>query len=144
MSKNLLLEIGTEEMPANIMSGVVDQLKALAASQFEAHRIAAENITIYATPRRLAVLVKDAADRQPDEEVKKRGPSVKAAFDADGNPTRAAQGFARGQHIDPSELVKEGEYTWAHVVHAGKKVEDVLPELFLSLITGLKIGRAHV
>ena len=99
MSKNLLLEIGTEEMPANIMSGVVDQLKALAASQFEAHRIAAENITIYATPRRLAVLVKGAADRQPDEEVKKRGPSIKAAFDADGNPTRAAQGFARGQHL---------------------------------------------
>lgn len=142
MSKNLLLEIGTEEMPANIMSGVVDQLKALAASQFEAHRIAAENITIYATPRRLAVLVKGAADRQPDEEVKKRGPSVKAAFDADGNPTRAAQGFARGQHIDPSELVKEGEYTWAHVVHAGKKVEDVLPELFLSLITGLNFTRS--
>lgn len=142
MSKNLLLEIGTEEMPANIMSGVVDQLKALAASQFEAHRIAAESITIYATPRRLAVLVKDAADRQPDEEVKKRGPSVKAAFDADGNPTRAAQGFARGQHIDPSELVKEGEYTWAHVVHAGKKVEEVLPELFLSLITGLNFTRS--
>lgn len=142
MSKNLLLEIGTEEMPANIMSSVVDQLKALAASQFEAHRIAAESITIYATPRRLAVLVKDAADRQPDEEVKKRGPSVKAAFDADGNPTRAAQGFARGQHIDPSELVKEGEYTWAHVVHAGKKVEDVLPELFLSLITGLNFTRS--
>ena len=142
MSKNLLLEIGTEEMPANIMSGVVDQLKALAASQFEAHRIAAESITIYATPRRLAVLVKDAADRQPDEEVKKRGPSVKAAFDADGNPTRAAQGFARGQHIDPSELVKEGEYTWAHVVHVGKKVEDVLPELFLSLITGLNFTRS--
>ena len=142
MSKNLLLEIGTEEMPANIMSGVVDQLKALAASQFEAHRIAAENITIYATPRRLAVLVKGAADRQPDEEVKKRGPSIKAAFDADGNPTRAAQGFARGQHIDPSELVKEGEYTWAHVVHAGKKVEDVLPELFLSLITGLNFTRS--
>ena len=142
MSKNLLLEIGTEEMPANIMSGVVDQLKALAASRFEAHRIAAESITIYATPRRLAVLVKDAADRQPDEEVKKRGPSIKAAFDADGNPTRAAQGFARGQHIDPSELVKEGEYTWAHVVHAGKKVEDVLPELFLSLITGLNFTRS--
>ena len=142
MSKNLLLEIGTEEMPANIMSGVVDQLKALAASQFEDYRIAAENITIYATPRRLAVLVKDAADRQPDEEVKKRGPSIKAAFDADGNPTRAAQGFARGQHINPSELVKEGEYTWAHVVHAGKKVEEVLPELFLSLITGLNFTRS--
>ena len=47
-----------------------------------------------------------AADRQPDEEVKKRGPSIKAAFDEDGNPTRAAQGFARGQHIDPSELIR--------------------------------------
>jgi len=87
MSKNLLLEIGTEEMPANIMSGVVDQLKTLAASQFEEHRISTENITVYATPRRLAVIATGAADRQPDEEVKKRGPSIKAAFDADGNPT---------------------------------------------------------
>ena len=142
MSKNLLLEIGTEEMPANIMSGVVDQLKALAASQFEGNRISTESITIYATPRRLAVLVKGAADRQPDEEIKKRGPSIQAAFDADGNPTRAAQGFARGQGIDASELVKEGDYTWAHVVSQGKKVEDVLPALFTSLITGLNFARS--
>lgn len=142
MSKNLLLEIGTEEMPANIMSGVVDQLKALAASQFEEHRIATEKITVYATPRRLAVLVEGAADSQPDEEVKKRGPSIQAAFDADGNPTRAAQGFARGQHIDPSQLVKEGDYTWAHVVNKGKPVEEVLPSLFLSLITGLNFTRS--
>lgn len=142
MSKNLLLEIGTEEMPANIMSGVVDQLKALAASKFEEHRIAAEKITVYATPRRLAVLVEGAADNQPDEEVKKRGPSIQAAFDADGNPTRAAQGFARGQHIDPSQLVKEGDYTWAHVVNKGKLVEEVLPDLFLSLITGLNFTRS--
>ena len=142
MSKNLLLEIGTEEMPANIMSGVVDQLKTLAASQFEEHRISTENITVYATPRRLAVIATGAADRQPDEEVKKRGPSIKAAFDADGNPTRAAQGFARGQHIDPADLVKEGDYTWAYVKNEGKKVEDVLPELFLSLITGLNFTRS--
>ena len=146
MSKNLLLEIGTEEMPANIMAGVVEQLKELSRAKFEENRISFHEIKVYATPRRLAVLVKDAADRQPDEEVKKRGPSIKAAFDADGNPTRAAQGFARGQHIDPSQLVKEGDYTWAHVVNQGKAVEDVLPDLFLSLITGLnfKIGRAHV
>ena len=142
MSKNLLLEIGTEEMPANIMSGVVDQLKALAASQFEGNRISTESITIYATPRRLAVLVKGAADRQPDEEIKKRGPSIQAAFDVEGNPTRAAQGFARGQGIDASELVKEGDYTWAHVVSQGKKVEDVLPALFTSLITGLNFARS--
>lgn len=142
MSKNLLLEIGTEEMPANIMAGVVEQLKELSRAKFEENRISFNEIKIYATPRRLAVLVKDAADRQPDEEVKKRGPSIKAAFDENGNPTRAAQGFARGQHIDPSELVKEGDYTWAHVVNQGKAVEDVLPDLFLSLITGLNFTRS--
>lgn len=142
MSKNLLLEIGTEEMPANIMAGVVEQLKELSRAKFEENRISFHEIKVYATPRRLAVLVKDAADRQPDEEVKKRGPSIKAAFDADGNPTRAAQGFARGQHIDPSQLVKEGDYTWAHVVNQGKAVEDVLPDLFLSLITGLNFTRS--
>ena len=79
MSKNLLLEIGTEEMPANIMSGVVDQLRVLAENAFGENRISLKEITVYATPRRLAVLVKEAADRQPDEEVKKRGPSIKAA-----------------------------------------------------------------
>lgn len=142
MSKNLLLEIGTEEMPANIMSGVVEQLKALADARFKENRISFHKITVYATPRRLAVLVDGAADRQPDEEVKKRGPSIKAAFDEEGNPTRAAQGFARGQHIDPSELIREGEYTWAHVVNKGKTVEEVLPELFLSLITGLNFTRS--
>jgi len=142
MSKNLLLEIGTEEMPANIMSGVVDQLRALADVKFKESRISFDKITVYATPRRLAVLVKNAADRQPDEEVKKRGPSIKAAFDADGNPTRAAQGFARGQHIDPSELIKEGDYTWANVVNKGKAVEEVLPDLFLSFITGLTFAKS--
>ena len=142
MSKNLLLEIGTEEMPANIMSGVVDQLRALSDAKFKENRISFDKITVYATPRRLAVLVKNAADRQPDEEVKKRGPSIKAAFDADGNPTRAAQGFARGQHIDPSQLIKEGDYTWANVVNKGKAVEEVLPDLFLSFITGLTFAKS--
>ena len=142
MSKNLLLEIGTEEMPANIMAGVVEQLKELSREKFEENRISFDEITIYATPRRLAVLVKNGADHQPDEEVKKRGPSIKAAFDENGNPTRAAQGFARGQHIDPSQLVKEGEYTWANVVNKGRAVEEVLPDIFLSLITGLNFARS--
>lgn len=141
MSQNLLLEIGTEEMPANILSGAVDQLEALAESKFTEARLSHDAITIYATPRRLAVLVKNAADRQPDESVKKRGPSIKAAFDRDGNPTKAALGFARGQHVDPSSLVKEGNYTWANVVNKGKTLEEILPDLFLSLITGLNFSR---
>ena len=87
MSKNLLLEIGTEEMPANIMSGVVNQLRELVDMKLKEARISFEKTEVYATPRRLAVIVKQAADAQPDEEVKKRGPSVKAAFDENGNPT---------------------------------------------------------
>lgn len=142
MSKDLLLEIGTEEMPANIMSGVVDQLKALAHAKFEEARLPVETITVYATPRRLAVLVFGAADRQADEQVKKRGPSVKAAFDSEGNPTKAAMGFARGQHIDAKDLICEGEYTWAEVVNKGKAVEDILPDLFTALITGLSFARS--
>lgn len=142
MSKNLLLEIGTEEMPANIMKGVVEQLQELSKKQFEENRISVESISVYATPRRLAVIAMEASDHQPDEEIKKRGPSIQAAFDENGNPTKAAQGFARGQHIDPSELVKEGDYTWAYVVNKGKAVEEVLPEIFTSLITGLNFARS--
>lgn len=142
MSKNLLLEIGTEEMPANIMSGVVDQMYALADTKLKEARIDFEKVDVYATPRRLAVIVTAAADAQPDEEVKKRGPSIRAAYDENGNVTRAAEGFARGQGISASDLIKEGEYTWAQVVNKGKALEEILPALFTSLITGLNFTRS--
>lgn len=98
MTKDLLLEIGTEEMPANILPGTIAQLQELAEAKLKEARLSFGKVTIYATPRRLAVLVADAAEKQADEQVKKRGPSIQAAYDADGNPTRAAQGFARGAH----------------------------------------------
>lgn len=142
MSKDLLLEIGTEEMPANVMPGAVKDLKALAEEKLTAARLSFESITVYGTPRRLAVLVKGAAERQADEEVKKRGPAIAAAFDADGNPTRAAQGFARGQHIDPSALVREGNYVWAEIVNEGKPAIEVLPEIFTEMICGIPFGHS--
>ena len=74
MSKNLLLEIGTEEMPANIMSGVVEQLRELVKNKFLESRISFEKSDVYATPRRLAVIVTGAVDKQPDEEIKKERP----------------------------------------------------------------------
>lgn len=73
MSKNLLLEIGTEEMPANMMSGIVEQMHALAGAKLNEARIAFEKVDVYATPRRLAVIVTAAAEAQPDEEVKNEG-----------------------------------------------------------------------
>ena len=141
MSQDLLLEIGTEEMPANIMPSLVAQMQELAEEKLKEARLSFEKVTVYATPRRLAVLVKNGADRQADEAVKKRGPSIQAAFDAEGNPTRAAQGFARGQHIDPSALVKEGDYVWAEIVNEGKTAADVLPQVFTDMVLGLNFPK---
>lgn len=140
MSKNLLLEIGTEEMPANMMSGIVEQMHALAGAKLNEARIAFEKVDVYATPRRLAVIVTAAADAQPDEEVKKRGPSIRAAYDENGNVTKAAEGFARGQGISAADLIKEGEYTWAQVVNKGKWWKKYCP-LFSLLLSQGSISR---
>lgn len=142
MSKDLLLEIGTEEMPANILPGTVKDLSALAEAKLTEARLSFEKVTIYATPRRLAVLAFGVSEKQSDEEVKKRGPSIQAAFDADGNPTRAAQGFARGAGVDPSALVKDGNYVWAEIVNAGKPVEEVLSQVFTDIILGLSFPKS--
>lgn len=142
MSKDLLLEIGTEEMPANILPGTVKDLSALAEAKLTEARLSFEKVTIYATPRRLAVLAFGVSEKQSDEEVKKRGPSIQAAFDADGNPTRAAQGFARGAGVDPSALVKDGNYVWAEIVNAGEPVEEVLPQVFTDIILGLSFPKS--
>lgn len=142
MTKDLLLEIGTEEMPANILPGTIAQLQELAETKLKEARLSFGKVTIYATPRRLAVLVADAAEKQADEAVKKRGPSIQAAYDADGNPTRAAQGFARGAHIDPADLVKEGNYVWAEIVNEGRPVAEILPQVFTDIITGLSFPKS--
>lgn len=142
MSQDLLLEIGTEEMPAGAMPGVVAQLKELAEAKLKEARLPFEKVTVYATPRRMAVIVTGAAEKQDDEALKKRGPSIQAAFDKDGNPTRAAQGFARGQHVDPSALVKEGNYVWAEVVNHGKPAAEILPAIYKDIICSLSFPRS--
>ena len=97
MSKNLLLEIGTEEIPAYAMPGIISQLKENAAKTFADLRIEYSDIRTFGTPRRIALLVDGLAETQADLSKENRGPAVNIAFDADGNPTKAAQGFARGQ-----------------------------------------------
>lgn len=142
MKQDLLLEIGTEEMPANVMPGAVAQLADLARENLSAARLSFDDLKVYGTPRRLSVVVYGAADRQADEAIRKRGPSIAAAFDADGNPTKAAQGFARGQGISADALVRDGEYVWADIVNAGKPAIEVLPDVFAAMISGLSFGRS--
>lgn len=134
MAKDLLLEIGTEEVPAHVMPGVLAQLKERAEKAFQENRIAFASVRTLGTPRRMALLVKDLAEKQADVTSENRGPSVKIAFDADGKPTKAAQGFARGQHVAPEDLVEKDGYVYAIVHETGKETTELLKTLLPELI----------
>lgn len=137
MAKDLLLEIGTEEVPAHVMPGVLAQLKERAGKAFQENRIAFASVRTLGTPRRMALLVKDLAEKQADVTSENRGPSVKIAFDADGKPTKAAQGFARGQHVAPEDLVEKDGYVYAVVHETGKETAELLKTLLPELICAL-------
>ncbi len=137
MSKTLLLEIGTEEVPAHVMPGILSQLKENAAKTFEKLRIEYKNIKTLGTPRRSALLVEGLAEQQADLSKENRGPAVNIAFDADGNPTKAAQGFARGQGVKPEELVTKDGYVYAMVHEKGGQTVDLLGDTLKGLVDGL-------
>ncbi|KRK80477.1 glycine--tRNA ligase subunit beta [Companilactobacillus nodensis] len=133
MTKNYLLEIGLEEMPAHVVTNSVNQLAQKTAKFLKENRISFSNIEKYSTPRRLAIIIKDIAEKQTDIDVKAKGPSKKIAQDADGNWTKAAQGFARGQGMTPDDIffedLKGTEYAYIQKHEDGKKVEDVLTDI---------------
>ena len=137
MSKDLLLEIGTEEVPAHVMPGVLAQLKENAEKAFSELRISCDSVRTIGTPRRTALIVKGLAEKQPDISSENRGPSVQIAFDADGNPTKAAQGFARGQKVDAKDLVVKDGYVYAMVHESGKETAELLKTVLPELICGL-------
>ena len=135
--KNLLLEIGTEEIPAHVMPLILSQLKDLAEKSFKESRIEVGEISTLGTPRRISLLVKNVAESQADVEEEKRGPSAKIAFDAEGNLTKAAVGFARGQKINPEDLVTRDGYVYAVVKESGKKTAEILRTLLPEIICKL-------
>lgn len=137
MAKDLLFEIGTEEIPAHVMPGTLAQLKEHAEQAFKENRIAFDAIRTLGTPRRTALLVKGLAEKQEDVTSENRGPSVKIAFDADGKPTKAAQGFARGQHVAPEDLVVKDGYVYAEVHEEGQPTAKLLETLLPELVCGL-------
>lgn len=133
MTKNYLLEIGLEEMPAHVVTPSIDQLAKKTAAFLKDNRISFSKIEKYSTPRRLAVLVKDIAEKQTDIDIKAKGPSKKIAQDDDGNWTKAAQGFARGQGMGAEDIffedLKGTEYAYIQKHETGKDVTDVLKEI---------------
>lgn len=137
MAKDLLLEIGTEEVPAHFMPGILAQLKEKAGAKLAEMRLEYEDITTLGTPRRTALLVKNLAESQTGAQSEYKGPSVSIAFDADGNPTKAAMGFARGKKVDVKDLVVKDGYVYAVSKEEGKATATLLPEMLKDLIEGL-------
>lgn len=138
MAKDLLFEIGTEEIPARFMEPAIKQMRELAEAGLKEHRLAFSKINVYGTPRRLALFVQELAETQSDLTEEVKGPSEKAAYDAGGSPTKAVLGFARGQGVNVEDLVvKEtpaGKYVFAAKRSIGHPAQSVLPGLLLNII----------
>lgn len=139
MSKDLLLEIGTEEIPAHAMPGMLKELGENAEKALKELRLAHGAIRTLGTPRRLALIVEGLAEKQEDVAEEKRGPSVQVAFDALGKPTKAAEGFARGQGLSAQELTVRDGYVYALVEEAGERTEKVLEKMLPDLVCGLSL-----
>lgn len=138
--EKLLFEIGTEEIPAKFMPGILKQLKELAAAKMQELRIPFEDITVYGTPRRMAFIADGVAETQADVVVEAKGPSVKIAY-VSGAPSKAAQGFARGQGVDVKDLVVRDNYVYAIKHLAGQPVVELLPGLLMDILTSLSFPK---
>ncbi|WP_223067132.1 glycine--tRNA ligase subunit beta [Paenibacillus caui] len=141
MSKDLLFEIGLEETPARFIRGAVDQLKERTLKWLDGSGIAHGTAYAYATPRRLAVLVKDVAEKQEDVHEEVKGPSRKIALDENGNWTKAALGFARSQGADPEQFTFRElggtEYIYVSKSTKGIHTADILADGLLGILSAM-------
>ena len=140
MAKNLLVELGLEELPAYVVTPSEKQLGEKMAAFLDNNRLSYEGIQTFSTPRRLAVRVLGLADQQTDLTEDFKGPSKKIALDAEGNFSKAAQGFVRGKGLTVDDIefreIKGEEYVYVTKHEAGKPAEEVLagiPEVLASL-----------
>lgn len=142
MAKDLLFEIGAEEIPAGFMPNILGQLKQLAETKLNDAHLPFESIAAYGTPRRLALIVKGLADTSAEISERHKGPSASIAYDTDGNATKAAIGFARGKGLDVADLVVEDGYIYAETKTAGVPAKDIVSEMLPQLITGLNFPKS--
>jgi glycyl-tRNA synthetase beta chain len=144
--RDLLFEIGVEELPTPYIAPALAQLEREAAAGLTERRLGFESVTTLGTPRRLTLSVLGLVSRQTDVDEEAVGPSSKAAFDADGKPTKALLGFCQGKGADPSHVRRvttpKGEYVAVTVHHAGRPAIEVLPALLASVATRLQFPKS--
>ena len=146
LTNTLLLEIGTEELPPKSLNNLRETLQKNILLGLEQAELSHGEVNSFATPRRLAILVHELADRQPDQKVEKRGPSIKSAFDDRGAPTKALAGFMRGCEIeDPTQLdtvtTNKGDYLVYRATKSGLDLPSLLETVFGAALKGLPVDR---
>ena len=146
MGRELFIEIGTEEIPAEFLPKTLKDMDELIRRELTASRIPFEGVRTFATPRRLVVHVKDVAEKQEEQIIEKLGPAKRVSFDEKGNPTKAALGFAKGQGLDIGELetivTDKGEYICARKKIAGEEVNSILPLIIPKFILSIPFQKS--
>lgn len=141
----ILFELGCEELPPKSLKPLRDALQTSVIEQLTGADITFDSIKAFAAPRRLAIQIDGISDKQPDRTEEKRGPAIKAAFDADGNPTRATMGFAKGLGIEASELTTintdKGDYVGYVQTIQGQATTELLPTIFQTALDNLPIAK---
>ena len=141
----ILFELGCEELPPKSLKNLRDALQASVTAQLNDADISFDSMKAFAAPRRLALQIQGISDKQPDRSEQKRGPAIKAAFDAEGNPTRAALGFAKGLGIEANELITintdKGDYIGYEQTLQGQAVTELLPAILQNALDSLPIAK---
>ena len=141
MSANLIFELGVEEIPPGESSKLTSQLESAMKVELDSERLTYDSIIAHYTPRRLVIHVHELVEQQDDITVEARGPAKKVAYDKEGNLTKAALGFSKGNGVDPEDLylkeIPEGEYIFATKQIKGRNTTEVLAELLPNLISAL-------
>jgi glycyl-tRNA synthetase beta chain len=144
-TRDLLVEIGTEELPPKALRQMRDALRRSLDTLLDENSLAHGKSHAYATPRRLAVLIRNVPVAQPDRKVTRRGPALKAAFDGDGNPTRPAEGFANSCGVTVGDLEKletnKGSWLVYHSIETGQATADIIPTLLEKALKSLPMPK---
>lgn len=146
MSRDLIFEIGTEEIPAKFMNRTLEQLREITNKTFTENRINFESLNTYGTPRRLVLYVKAVSEKQEDLETELKGPSKKAAYDDNNNPTKALLGFTKSNGLDLADIfIKElsgTEYVYGKKHVLGMATKEVLKTLLPGILTSISFPKS--
>lgn len=141
MNDLLLLEIGTEEIPARFLPNINNQIQELAEAKLKTNNIPYNSLKVYSTPRRMTLLVDGLAAHQPDSMLEAKGPALNIAKTADGEYSKAAQGFARSQKVELTDLIERDGYIYASKKLIGRPVVELLPDMLSEIIHALNFPK---